>query len=84
MDVLLVRIEPLVAIDLMPSSPSETTRTLVSGASPPLSCYRLNVLLGTAILVPDDREHFALLSVRLDPPLDDLQTWSVRRTPTFD
>ena len=68
---------------VMPSSPSETTRTLVSG--PRLLCrVRLNVLFGTAILVPDDREHFALLSVRLDPPRDDLQTGSVRRTPTFD
>src|SRR5271166_5255273 len=72
----------LPAIDLMPSSPSDAY--LSFRASPPLSCYRLNVLFGTAILVPDDREHFALLSVRLDPPRDDLQTGSVRRTPTFD
>src|SRR5208282_4320744 len=36
------------------------------------------------ILVTDYREHFALLSVRLEPPRDDLQTGSVRRTPTFD
>jgi hypothetical protein len=53
-------------------------------ASPPLSCYRLNVLVGTAILVPDDREHFALLSVGLDQPGYDLETGAVRRTPTFD
>jgi hypothetical protein len=42
------------------------------------------VLFGTAILVPDDREHFARLSVRLDPPRDDLQTGAVRRRATFD
>jgi hypothetical protein len=49
-----------------------------------LSRYRLNVLFGTAILVPDDGEHFALLSVGLDQPRDDLKTGAVRRTPTFD
>src|SRR5271166_6311123 len=37
-----------------------------------------------AILVPDDREHFARLSVRLDPPSDDLQIGAVRRRATFD
>jgi hypothetical protein len=44
----------------------------------------LNVLFGAAILVPDDGEHFALLSVGLDPPRDDLETGAVRRTPAFD
>jgi hypothetical protein len=39
---------------------------------------------GWAILVPDDREHFALLSVGLNQPGNDLQTGSVRRAPTFD
>ena len=34
--------------------------------------------------VQDDREHFALPSVRLDPPRDDLQTGSVPQKPTFD
>src|ERR1700738_1366139 len=72
-DVLLVRIEPLAryrphAILAIRDNPYLSFR-----ASPPLPCYRLNVLFGTAILVPDDREHFALLSVRLDPPRDDLQ-----------
>jgi hypothetical protein len=42
------------------------------------------VLFGTAILVPDDREHFARLSVCLDPPSDDLQIAAVRRRTTFD
>jgi hypothetical protein len=42
------------------------------------------VLFGTAILVSDDREHFALLSVGLDQPGYDLETGAVRRTPTFD
>src|ERR1700719_2150137 len=37
-----------------------------------------------AILVPDDREHFARLSVYLDPPSDDLQIGAVRRRATFD
>src|SRR5271157_2508496 len=37
-----------------------------------------------AILVPDDREHFARLSVCLDPPSDDLQISAVRRRTTFD
>jgi hypothetical protein len=37
-----------------------------------------------AIPVPDNRKHFALLSVGLDPPGDDLQTGLVRRTPTYD
>jgi hypothetical protein len=34
--------------------------------------------------VPDDREHFARLSVCLDPPSDDLQIGPVRRRATFD
>ncbi len=42
------------------------------------------MLFGTAILVSDDREHFALLSVGLDQPGYDLETGAVRRTPTFD
>jgi hypothetical protein len=37
-----------------------------------------------AILVPDDREHFARLSVYLDPPNDDLQIGAVRWRATFD
>jgi hypothetical protein len=42
------------------------------------------VLFGTAVLVSDDREHFARLSIRLDPPRDDLQTArSIGRRP-FD
>jgi len=36
------------------------------------------------ILVLDDREHFARLSVYLDPPNDDLQIGAVRRRATFD
>ena len=34
--------------------------------------------------VPDDGEHFTLLSVGLDQPWDDLETGAVRRTPTLD
>jgi hypothetical protein len=45
---------------------------------------RLNVLFGMAILVPDYREHFARLSVCLDPPGDDLQIGAVRWRATFD
>src|SRR5580704_5362653 len=83
-DVLLVRIEPLARYRPHAILAIRDNAYLSLRASPSLSCYRLNVLFGTAILVPDDREHFALLSVRLDPPRDDLQTGSVRRTPTFD
>jgi hypothetical protein len=53
-------------------------------ASSTLPQKRLNVLFGMAILVPDDREHFARLSVCLDPPGDDLQIGPVRRRATFD
>ena len=42
------------------------------------------MLFGTAILVPNDGEHFTLLSVGLDQPGYDLETGAVRRTPTFD
>src|SRR5580700_11124576 len=83
-DVLLVRIEPLARYRPHAILAIRDNAYLSFRASPPLSCYRLNVLFGTAILVPDDREHFAMLSVRLDPPRDDLQTGSVRRAPTFD
>src|SRR5271165_279966 len=37
-----------------------------------------------AILIPDDPEHFARLSIRLDPPRDDLQIGAARRTATSD
>jgi hypothetical protein len=61
-DVLLVRIEPLARYQ--PHAIRDNAY-LSFRASPPLSCYRLNVLFGTAILAPDDREHFALPSFRL-------------------
>jgi hypothetical protein len=83
-DVLLVPIEPLARYRPHAILAIRDNAYLSFRASTPLSCYRLNVLFGTAILVPDDREHFALLSVGLDPPRDNLQTGSVRRTPTFD
>src|SRR5271165_5083494 len=83
-DVLLVSVEPVARYRPHAILAIRDNAYLSFRASPPLSCYRLNVLFGTAILVPDDREHFALLSVRLDPPRNDLQTGSVRRTPTFD
>src|SRR5271165_6087551 len=83
-DVLLVRIEPVARYRPHAILAIRDNAYLSFRASPPLSCYRLNVLFGTAILVSDDREHFALLSVRLDPPRDDLQIGAVRRTPTFD
>src|SRR6202051_4475645 len=83
-DVLLVRIEPLARYRPHAILAIRDNAYLSFRTSPPLSCYRLNVLVGTAILVPDDREHFALLSVRLNPPRDDFQTGSVCRTPTFD
>jgi hypothetical protein len=83
-DVLLVRIEPLARYRPHAILAIRDDAYLGLRASSPLSCYRLNVLRGTAILVPDDREHFALLSVGLDQPRDDLQTGLVRRAPTFD
>jgi hypothetical protein len=81
---LLVHIEPLARYRPHAILAIRDNAYLSFRASPPLSCYRLNVLFGKAILVPDDREHFALLSVRLDPPRDDLQTGAVCRTATFD
>src|SRR4029077_17824572 len=82
-DVLLVRIEPLAHYRPHAIPAIRDNAYLSLRASPPLSCYRLNVLFGTAILVPDDREHFAPLSVGLDQPGYDLETGAVRRTPTF-
>jgi hypothetical protein len=49
-----------------------------------LSSSLANVLFGMAILIPDDRERLARLSVRLDPPSDDLQIGAVRRRANFD
>ena len=83
-DVLLVSIEPLARYRPHPILAIRDNAYLSLWASPSLSCYRLNVLFGTVILVPDDGEHFTLLSVPLDPPSDDLETGAVRRTPTFD
>src|SRR5271166_2163594 len=83
-DVLLVRVEPLARYRPHTILAIRDNAYLSLRASPSLSCYRLNVLFGTAILVPDDGEHFALLSVGLDQPRDDLETAAVRRTPTFD
>src|ERR1700738_4527898 len=68
-DVLLVRIEPLARYRPHAILAIRDNAYLSLRPSPSLSCYRLNVLFGTAILVPDDREHFALLSVRLDLPV---------------
>ena len=65
-DVLLVRTEPLARYRTHGIFAIRDNAYLSFRASPSLSCYRLNVLFGTAVLVPDDREHFALLSVRLD------------------
>src|SRR5271166_60234 len=83
-DVLLVRIEPLARYRPHAILSIRDNAYLSLRASPSLSCYHLNVLFGTAIWVPDDRKHFALLSVGLDQPGYDLETGAVRRTPTFD
>src|ERR1700738_100242 len=83
-DVLLVRIEPLARYRPHAILAIRDNAYLSLRASSSLSCYRLNVLFGPAILVPDDGEHFALFSVGLDQPRDDLETGAVRRTPTFD
>jgi hypothetical protein len=42
------------------------------------------MLFGSAIPVPDDREHFARLSVCLSPPSDDLQIGPIRQRATFN
>src|SRR5258707_10558632 len=83
-DVLLVPIKPFARYRTHGILAIRDNAYLSFRASPSLSCYRLNVFIGTATLVPDDREHFALLRVRLNPPRDDFQTGSVCRTPTFD
>ena len=83
-DVLLVRIEPLARYRAHAILSIRDNAYLSLRASPSLSCYRLNVLFGMTTVVPDDREHFALLSVRLDPPGYDLETGAVRRPPAFD
>jgi hypothetical protein len=54
-------------------------------ASSTLLQKRLNVPFGMAILGPQTtREHFARLSVCLDPPSDDLQIGALRQRASFD
>jgi hypothetical protein len=69
-DVLLVRIEPLARYRPHAILAIRDNAYLSLRAAPSLSCYRLNVSFGTAILVPDDGEHFTLLSVGLDQPCE--------------
>src|SRR5260370_3612594 len=83
-DVLLVSVEPFAYHRPHAVLTIRDNTQLGLQASPSLPQQRLNVFFGTAILVPDDREDFARLSVRLDPPRDDLQTGAVYRTATFD
>jgi hypothetical protein len=78
-DVLLVRIEKLARYRPHAILSIRDNAYLSLWASPSLSCYRLNVLFCTAILISDDREHFALLCVGLDQPGYDLETGAVRR-----